>query len=67
MNPFDDPDDTFVVLVNDEEQQSLWSSTMAVQTRRRSVRDLSERQDCVEATWTDIRPLSAHRAAIHSA
>ena len=30
MNPFDDPDGTFVVLVNDEDQHSLWLTSLAV-------------------------------------
>jgi hypothetical protein len=30
MNPFDDPDGTFVVLVNDEDRHSPWPAGMAV-------------------------------------
>ena len=67
MNPFDDPDGTFVVLVNDEEQHSLWPSAMAVPAGWRQVHGPDGRQSCldfVEANWTDIRPLSARRATL---
>jgi uncharacterized protein YbdZ (MbtH family) len=67
MNPFDDPDGTFVVLVNDEEQHSLWPSAMAVPAGWRQVHGPAGRQSCldfVEANWTDIRPLSARRATL---
>lgn len=30
MNLFDDPDGTFLVLVNDEDQHSLWPETLDV-------------------------------------
>jgi MbtH protein len=30
MDPFDEPDGRFLVLVNDEEQHSLWPVQMAV-------------------------------------
>jgi len=67
MNPFDDPDGTFVVLVNDEEQHSLWPSAMAVPAGWRLVHGPAGRPSCldfVEANWTDIRPLSARRATL---
>lgn len=64
MNPFDDPDGTFVVLVNDEEQHSLWPAAIAVPAGWAVVHGPADRQSCldhVEANWTDIRPLSARR------
>lgn len=64
MNPFDDPDGTFLVLVNDEEQHSLWPATLDVPAGWRTVHGPDGRQSCldyVEANWTDIRPLSARR------
>jgi uncharacterized protein YbdZ (MbtH family) len=64
MNPFDDPDGTFVVLVNDEDQHSLWLATLAVPAGWRVVHGPDGRQACldyVEANWTDIRPRSARR------
>lgn len=64
MNPFDDADGTFLVLVNDEEQHSLWPAAIAVPAGWRTVHGPADRQSCldyVEANWTDIRPLSARR------
>lgn len=61
-NPFDDPNGTFLVLMNEEEHHSLWPSfadvpdgwtvVLADATR-------SEALDYVTENWTDIRPLSA--------
>ena len=62
MNPFDDPDGRFFVLVNDEEQHSLWPSHLAVPAGWRVVHGEDDRQaslDYVEQHWTDLRPLSA--------
>jgi uncharacterized protein YbdZ (MbtH family) len=66
VNPFDEADGSFVVLVNDEEQHSLWPAAMAVPAGWKVVHGASDRQDClnyVETHWTDIRPLSARRRA----
>ncbi len=62
MNPFDDPDGTFSVLVNDEEQHSLWPSRLPVPGGWRVVHGADNRQACldyIERHWTDLRPLSA--------
>ncbi|WP_431873277.1 MbtH family protein [Amycolatopsis sacchari] len=62
MNPFDDPDGTFLVLVNEEEQHSLWPARLAVPTGWRVVHGEDRRQACldyIEENWTDLRPLSA--------
>jgi MbtH protein len=62
MNPFDDTDGTFVVLVNDEEQYSLWPEAIPVPAGWRAAYGPETRQSCldfVERTWTDLRPLSA--------
>ena len=64
MNPFDDPDGRFTVLVNDEDQHSLWPAGFDVPGGWRTVFDEASRQECldyVEAHWTDLRPLSARR------
>jgi MbtH protein len=60
-NPFDDPDGSFLVLVNDEEQHSLWPSFAEVPAGWRTTFGPSSRDEClahVEATWTDLRPRS---------
>lgn len=64
MNPFDDPDGRFLVLVNDEEQHSLWPAPMAVPAGWKVVYGERGRLECldyIETNWTDIRPLSARR------
>lgn len=62
MNPFDDPDGQFMVLVNEEEQYSLWPSRLTVPAGWRIVRENDTRQACldfIEENWTDLRPRSA--------
>jgi MbtH protein len=62
MNPFDDPDGTFLVLVNDEEQHSLWPARLDVPAGWRVAHDADGRQACldyIDENWTDLRPLSA--------
>ncbi|MBR8640617.1 MbtH family protein [Streptomyces tuirus] len=62
MNPFDDPEGRFHVLVNDEEQHSLWPAGLEVPAGWRVAHADDSRQACleyVEANWTDIRPRSA--------
>ncbi len=64
MNPFDDPDGTFLVLVNDEEQHSLWPATLDVPAGWQPVHGPAGRQECldyVEEHWTDLRPRSTRR------
>ncbi|MGQ4491185.1 MbtH family protein [Streptomyces sp. SAS_281] len=69
VNPFDDPDGIFFVLVNDEDQHSLWPSDLDVPDGWRSVHGPAGRQeslDYVEANWTDLRPRSARRDMVVS-
>ena len=64
-NPFDDEDGTFFVLVNDEDQHSLWPTFADVPAGWRVVFGGSTRADCltfVEETWTDLRPRSLREA-----
>lgn len=66
-NPFDDDDATFYVLINDEEQHSLWPSFAAVPAGWTVVFGESARADCleyVEKNWPDIRPKSLREALI---
>ena len=58
-NPFDDEAGTFYVLVNDEEQHSLWPVFAAVPAGWRVVFGEGARSACldyIEQNWTDIRP-----------
>ncbi|ART69273.1 MbtH family protein [Mycobacterium dioxanotrophicus] len=64
-NPFDDERGTFVVLVNDEDQFSLWPAFADVPVGWRAVFGAGSRSDClgyVEETWTDLRPRSLREA-----
>ncbi len=61
INPFDDANAGFLVLVNDEEQHSLWPDFADVPAGWRVVYGESERAaslDNIEQNWTDIRPRS---------
>ncbi len=60
-NPFDDENGTFYVLINDEEQHSLWPTFVEVPAGWRVVFGAGTRADAlayVEANWADIRPRS---------
>ncbi|MFI6133642.1 MbtH family protein [Micromonospora sp. NPDC051141] len=60
-NPFEDPDGRFVVLVNDEDQHSLWPTFADVPAGWRVVHGEDTRESClayVEEHWTDMRPRS---------
>ncbi len=60
-NPFEDPDASYLVLVNDEGQHSLWPVFADVPDGWKSVFGEAPRQDClnyIEEAWTDIRPKS---------
>lgn len=60
-NPFDNEDGSFFVLVNDENQHSLWPAFAEVADGWRVVFGESSRKNCidyVEENWTDLRPQS---------
>jgi MbtH protein len=64
-NPFDDDNGTFHVLVNDEEQYSLWPAFADVPAGWTVVLADATRADClayVEEHWTDLRPRSLREA-----
>ncbi|MFI9820560.1 MbtH family protein [Streptomyces sp. NPDC052013] len=64
-NPFEDPDGTYLVLVNDENQHSLWPDFVDVPAGWRQVHGPAARQSCleyVETDWTDMRPRSLAEA-----
>lgn len=65
-NPFEDDDDEaqFLVLVNDEQQHSLWPTFAKVPAGWEVVFGPDGREPClayVERTWTDLRPASLRR------
>ena len=60
-NPFDDENGRFLVLVNDEDQHSLWPVFADVPAGWRVVYGESNRAACldyIDQNWTDIRPRS---------
>jgi len=60
-NPFEDENGTFLVLVNAENQHSLWPSTVDVPAGWRTVHGEDTRAACleyVEKNWTALRPAS---------
>jgi MbtH protein len=64
-NPFDDENGRFYVLVNDEDQHSLWPVFAETPAGWRVVFGEDGRQQCldyVEAHWTDLRPKSLQDA-----
>jgi MbtH protein len=66
MNPFDDDQGRFVVLVNEEDQYSLWPTFAAVPAGWIVVFGEDTRQEClrlIEEGWDDIRPRSARHPA----
>ncbi|WP_323373503.1 MbtH family protein [Plantactinospora alkalitolerans] len=61
MNPFEDPDASYLVVVNDEGQHSLWPAFLDVPEGWTSVFGEAGRQealDYIEKSWTDLRPKS---------
>jgi uncharacterized protein YbdZ (MbtH family) len=69
-NPFDDDTGSFVVLVNAEEQHSLWPAFADIPPGWRVVYGEAERADClefVEQNWRDIRPKSLREKLEHGA
>lgn len=64
-NPFDDPEGIFLVLVNDEEQHSLWPEFAPVPEGWRAVHGPVPREDALEYVnthWTDLRPRTLREA-----
>lgn len=63
MNPFDDPNGSFLVLVNAEEQHSLWPAKLEPPAGWTVVHE-GGRQFCldyIDEHWNDLRPLSSRR------
>lgn len=63
-NPFDDEDGMFLVLVNDENQHSLWPAFGDVPDGWTVAHGEDTRKNCldyVSTHWTDMRPTSLIR------
>ncbi|MFD4130568.1 MbtH family protein [Streptomyces globisporus] len=60
-NPFENPDGAYMVLVNDENQHSLWPVTVDVPAGWTVAHPSDTREAClryIEENWTDMRPRS---------
>ena len=65
-NPFENPDGSYLVLVNDENQHSLWPAFAEVPAGWRTVHGEAGRQSCLDyinENWTDLRPKSLIEAS----
>jgi MbtH protein len=54
----------YTVVVNDEEQYSIWFSSRQLPNGWRSCGKTGTKQECldyIETIWTDMRPLSVRR------
>lgn len=63
--PFDSDSSEFCVLVNEEEQYSMWPAHLAIPSGWTKVFGPSGRAMCqeyVEKNWTDMRPKSLRMA-----
>jgi MbtH protein len=58
---FDDEDATFRVVVNDEEQYSIWFADREIPPGWRAAGPCGKKDEClgyIEQVWNDIRPRS---------
>ncbi|MFJ2766649.1 MbtH family protein [Streptomyces sp. NPDC087300] len=63
-NPFENEEGRYLVLVNDEEQHSLWPAAIEVPAGWRTAYGEDSRAAClahIEETWTDMRPAGLRR------
>jgi len=64
-NPFEDSESTYLVLVNDEGQHSLWPTFVDVPAGWTTALPETDRQaalDYITENWTDMRPRSLAEA-----
>ncbi len=62
---FDREDTMFLVVMNHEQQYSIWPDFKAVPAGWSTVRDAASKAEClawIEANWTDMRPASLREA-----
>jgi MbtH protein len=60
-NPFEDENGTYIVLINDEGQYSLWPDFIDVPAGWTTVQEAASRQTCLDyinQNWSDMRPRS---------
>jgi len=64
MSSFDDADATFEVVVNHEEQYSIWPAGRDLPAGWHLAGKSGKRAEClqyIEEVWTDMRPLSLRK------
>lgn len=64
-NPFENNDGSFLVLINDENQHSLWPTFIDLPAGWRHAYGPVSKAECleyVESNWTDMRPRSLAQA-----
>lgn len=64
MSIFDSEDAEFSVVVNHEEQYSIWPTSKDIPDGWREVGKRGLKRECldyIEQTWTDMRPLSLRK------
>ncbi|MES2820923.1 MAG: MbtH family NRPS accessory protein [Pseudomonadota bacterium] len=62
---WDSPETRFLVVVNHEEQYSIWPDYKALPEGWRAVDQQGSKEEClayIETVWTDMRPLSLRQA-----
>lgn len=63
-NPFEDENGEYLVLINEEEQHSLWPAFLDIPLGWRATGPRGDRKVClswIDEHWTDMRPLSLRR------
>jgi MbtH protein len=64
MNIFDSEEAIFHVVVNHEEQYSIWPADRELPAGWRAAGKTGTKRECldhIDRTWTDMRPLSLRR------
>ena len=64
MMVFDRDDVTFTVVINHEEQYSIWPTFKAIPAGWTAVGKTGSKKECldhIEQVWTDMRPLSLRK------
>lgn len=60
-NPFEDENGEYLVLINDENQHSLWPAWRDIPAGWQATGPKGNRKEClewIEGNWTDMRPKS---------
>jgi len=60
-NPFENNDASFLVLINEENQHSIWPDFIEIPNGWKSTYGPASKPEClkfVEANWVDMRPRS---------